>query len=222
MMFRIRNFLTLIAALTLAGCGQNADSPKKALTGATLIDGSGGAPVPNAVVLVENDHVTVAGPAGSVPIPDGFAKTDLAGKFIVPGLIDVHVVADAAEMKAFLAAGITTIGADTPSTPGGPHVFPASTQQAGIADLVIASNGKDPAATFAKIDRMAKAEIAPLQIIRAATQNGAAWLQQPGMGAIETGRRADLLVLNADPIADIKNLRQIDRVMMDGHWVSLK
>jgi imidazolonepropionase-like amidohydrolase len=222
MMFWIRNFLTLTAALTLAGCGQNADSPKKALMGATLIDGSGGAPVPNAAVLIENGHVTAAGPAGSVAVPDGFNKTDLAGKFIVPGLIDVHVIAEAAQMQAFLAAGITTIGADTAAAAAGPHVFPTSTQQAGIADLVIASNGKDPAATFAKIDRMAKAEIAPLQIIRAATQNGAAWLQQPGMGVIETGRRADLLVLNADPVADIKNLRQIDRVMLDGHWITLR
>lgn len=72
---------------------------------------------------------------------------------------------------------------------------------------------------MAKIQRMAKAEIPSLQVIQAATQNGTTWLGQNNLGAIQAGQRADLLVLNADPLADIKNLRQIYRIMLDGHWV---
>jgi imidazolonepropionase-like amidohydrolase len=100
-------------------------------------------------------------------------------------------------------------------------VFPPNSQRAGIADLVVASNGSKPEETLAKIERMAKAEINPLQIIHAATQNGAAWLGQTNLGAIKSGGRADLLVLNADPIADIKNLRRIYRIMLDGHWIEI-
>ncbi len=35
-------------------------------------------------------------------------------------------------------------------------------------------------------------------------------------GSIEVGKRADLLVLNADPLADIGNIRHIDEVILEG------
>jgi imidazolonepropionase-like amidohydrolase len=207
--------LSIISVLVLAGCGPKADSPKKALVGATLVDGTGAAAIPSAVVVIDNGIITAAGPGGSTPILDGFEKVNVSGKFIVPGLIDAHVAADS-DPHVFLRAGVTSVGLIGKS---GPHVFPSLEKQAGIADLVIASNGSSPEATLTKIERMAKAEIAPVEIIKAATQNGADWLQQKNLGAIKAGQRADLLVLNADPLADIRNLRQIYRVMLDGHWV---
>jgi imidazolonepropionase-like amidohydrolase len=223
----IKNSTLLLAALALAGCSHT-DSPQKVLTGATLIDGSGAAPIPGAVVVIDNGRITAAGPEASTKIPAGFEKVNLGGKFIVPGLVDVHVTIDpdpakgTAELQTFVAAGVTSVGADGAAGNTGAHVFPSLGRQAGIADLVIASNGSAPDATFAKIDRMAKAEIAPVQIIQAATGSGAAWLQQTTVGTIQAGQRADLLILNADPLADIKNLRQIDRVMLDGRWVAIK
>lgn len=214
----------IISAILLLGCSQEADSPKKALTGGTLIDGTGAAAIPNAVILIDGGQITAAGPESSTAIPDGFQKVNVSGKFILPGLIDAHVIlkSDPAAQKAFLVAGVTSVGADEAAVPGGPHVFPSLGKQAGIADLVIASNGTTPEATLAKIERMAKAELPPVQIIQAATKNAAAWLGQTNLGAIQAGQKADLLVLNADPAADIKNLRQVYRVMMDGHWVNLK
>ena len=59
-----------------------------ALTGATLIDGAGGPPVPGATVLVGDDgRIAAAGAAG---LPEGTRVMDVAGRTVMPGLIDCH------------------------------------------------------------------------------------------------------------------------------------
>ncbi len=62
---------------------------KTALTGASLIDGNGGEPVPDALVLAEGKNITYAGPR--VPIGEDWKIFDVAGKTILPGLIDTHL-----------------------------------------------------------------------------------------------------------------------------------
>ena len=66
------------------------------------------------------------------------------------------------------------------------------------------------------------AGLTPLQAITAATGNGARILEgeDAEFGTIEPGQIADLLVLSADPMADISNSRQIERVMQDGRWLN--
>jgi imidazolonepropionase-like amidohydrolase len=65
--------------------------PPRALVGATLVDGTGGAPVRDAVVLVRNGQIDCAGPRSVCPVPDGIDTVDLKGHWITPGLIDAHV-----------------------------------------------------------------------------------------------------------------------------------
>ncbi len=227
-MIRFPILVLAATVLMISGCSQSADPPKKALSGGTLIDGTGSPAVPNAVIVIDGGRVLAAGPETTTKVPDGFERISANGKFIVPGLIDAHIkiVRDAdgaaAEMKAFLAAGITSVGADGAAPQNGPRVFGSGGNKAGFADLVVASNGTGPEATLAKIERLAKAEISAVQIIQATTQTAAAWLGQPDLGTIQAGKKADLVVLNADPTANVKNLRQVYRVMKDGHWVNLK
>ena len=60
----------------------------------------------------------------------------------------------------------------------------------------------------------------PMQAILAGTRNGAiAARRASDLGTIETGKLADLLLLAADPLADIKNLRKVVTVMKDGHLI---
>lgn len=82
--------LFLLGPLAAAGQEKKAEPPT-ALVGATLIDGTGAEPVPNAVILIEGRKVTAAGPAGAVKVPRGAQKIDISGKWVLPGFIDCHM-----------------------------------------------------------------------------------------------------------------------------------
>lgn len=66
-------------------------APPRALTGATLIDGRGGAPVAGANVILRDGKIDCAGSAAQCPVPEGVDVTDVHGLWIAPGLIDAHV-----------------------------------------------------------------------------------------------------------------------------------
>jgi imidazolonepropionase-like amidohydrolase len=67
------------------------EPPVIALTGGTLIDGNGGAPVPDAVVLIQGKKILKAGSSTAVKVPEKAEKIDIRGKFILPGFIDCHI-----------------------------------------------------------------------------------------------------------------------------------
>jgi imidazolonepropionase-like amidohydrolase len=88
-------------------------SPKStaplALVGGTLIDVTGKAATPNAVVLIDGDRIVAAGPRATTKIPDGAKIVDVTGKFLLPGLWDMHAHLYQSEFgPTYLAAGITT------------------------------------------------------------------------------------------------------------------
>ena len=60
-----------------------------AIRAGTLIDGSGSAPVKNAVILVQGDRITAVGT--NVQVPAGATVIDLSGETVLPGFIDAHV-----------------------------------------------------------------------------------------------------------------------------------
>jgi imidazolonepropionase-like amidohydrolase len=62
-----------------------------ALTGATLVTGTGAPPVPDAVVVVRGGTIVCAGPRGTCAVPAGMDTMSLRGTWIVPGLVDAHV-----------------------------------------------------------------------------------------------------------------------------------
>ena len=56
-----------------------------------FIDGTGAAPVENAVMVIVGDRITAVGPASAVTIPSEARTIDLKGHTILPGLMDCHV-----------------------------------------------------------------------------------------------------------------------------------
>ena len=108
---------TLIAA---TGWGASAEA-LTAIVGAKLIDGSGAAPVDNAVVVIRGDRIGTVGAAGDVDVPEDADVVDAAGQALMPGLVDLHIHYGGGEeglRRQFamqLAFGITTarsLGAD--------------------------------------------------------------------------------------------------------------
>ena len=63
----------------------------KALVGGTLIDGFGGAPIRNSVILVEGDRIKAVGQVGTLPVPSGAEVISTEGMSVLPGLWDMHV-----------------------------------------------------------------------------------------------------------------------------------
>ena len=81
-----------------------------AITGGTILDMTGRRPIPGGTVVVVDGRITAAGPAARVTVPAGAVVLDAAGKFVMPGLWDMHAHFEQVEWgPIYLAAGVTTI-----------------------------------------------------------------------------------------------------------------
>jgi Tol biopolymer transport system component/imidazolonepropionase-like amidohydrolase len=90
-----------------------------ALTGATAITMNGTQVIPNATIIVTGNRITAIGPAASVAIPAGARRVELAGKYVIPGMIDAHahggmgsngiIAQNHWGLLANLAFGVTTL-----------------------------------------------------------------------------------------------------------------
>lgn len=83
--------LLLTSMLTLVAFGSVASAATIAITGGTLIDGNGGQPLGNATILVRDDRIVAAGPAGTIDVPADAKRYDAAGKYVLPGFMDMHM-----------------------------------------------------------------------------------------------------------------------------------
>jgi imidazolonepropionase-like amidohydrolase len=71
-----------------------------------------------------------------------------------------------------------------------------------------------------EFELMAEAGIRPTYIIVSATKNAAAVMgREKDTGTLERGKLADLVILDADPLADIRNTRRIHKVMKAGEFL---
>jgi imidazolonepropionase-like amidohydrolase len=250
----------------------------KAIIGAVLIDGLGGPPLSDSVVVIASERIREAGGRSTVLIPEEADKIDGSGKFVIPALLDVYPSADAARkfagvhlfkvdpaaLESARDSGARVVGhvstqADFRALVDGGavgfvgmitdtedldsellsrmrnlriFVAPALVSQAANLEiakrntkrlfsagvpLAVASNGGDPAR---EPELLADAGIPSLDVIVAATRNSADALQQSNQaGTIQAGKRADLLLLSANPGEDIRNLRKVALHMSAGVWV---
>ena len=68
----------------------NANADVAALTGVTLIDGTGTPARHGHTVVINGNRIAAVGPDGEVDIPDGAAVMDLSGHTVMPGMIGLH------------------------------------------------------------------------------------------------------------------------------------
>ncbi len=75
-------------------------------------------------------------------------------------------------------------------------------------------------ATLRELESMVAAGLTPYQALEMGTRNPPIALGVPGsFGTVEVGRRADLLLLDADPLADIRNVWKRAGVVLAGRWL---
>lgn len=83
----------------------------RAFTDARLFDGTDRPVAENGTLVVQNGRVVAAGPAASVTVPAGAQRVSLAGKTVVPGLINAHghVNEPTRDLTVYAAYGVTTV-----------------------------------------------------------------------------------------------------------------
>lgn len=80
-----------------------------AIVGGTLIDGTGKGPLPEALIILEGDKIKTVSQKGKASYPPETQIINAEGKFILPGLIDMHVHYDWWMPELFLAHGVTSV-----------------------------------------------------------------------------------------------------------------
>jgi imidazolonepropionase-like amidohydrolase len=114
----------LVLLFLLAGCSKVADKLGVhrdrviALEGATLIDGAGGAPRTDALIIIRNGHVAAIAHVNEIPVPRSAERISLVGKTVIPGLIDAHAHVERWAAGRYIVWGVTTVrdlhgGSDT-------------------------------------------------------------------------------------------------------------
>lgn len=139
-----------------------------ALTGARILTmtGSDAGVIENGTIVITGDRIAAVGPAGTVQVPEGAKTIDVAGKIIMPGIVDAHahggqgqgdlVPQQNWEMVQQLALGTTTL--HDPSSQASTAFAAAERQRAGLllaprifstAEIVY---GAKAAGVYARID----------------------------------------------------------------------
>jgi len=147
------------------------------------------------------------------------AETRLADPQILASMGDLEKIP-----KEMIPARVATLMANPPDIKPPPAAMAnvRKVWDAGIPVVMGTDAGNIGAlhgpSVFREMGIMAEAGLTPLEVLRSATVNGAkAMGLERDIGTIEAGKLADLVVLDADPLASVANLSRIHRVVKDGN-----
>jgi imidazolonepropionase-like amidohydrolase len=196
-----------------------------------------GEPVPDGVVITDDAVITYAGPAGQAPeTPDA---TVVRAGTVMPGLWDCHahflgvhtldlnqvplqpLALRAARATAYAQAKVDAIADQHAAAVTLAHE--SGVTVAAGTDLVRSGGPQAPASwgrNGRELPLLGALGFSPLAVIEAATANGPATLgpQAPRSGQLRAGYDADLLTLDADPLADLAVFAQPAHIT--GVWKS--
>ena len=180
--------------------------PPIAITGASVINVEDGSVIENAVVLIEGDRIKAIGPAGSVQLPAQVRKVPLDGKWLAPGLFNMHVhfglklpgpagaaLADENDMQLVLRmaenarqslhAGVTTVRL-TGENHGSDFALKAAIDGGAALGPRIHTAGEIIAATGGHGDLEADGAAAMAKVVREQIKQGATWIKVAISGGI--------------------------------------
>lgn len=120
------NRVLALVASCLVGCGGGAAPrhvppaplPTLAVTHATVLDGTPGPAQTDTTILIQGERIVAIGPSSSIAVPAGVRTIDASGRFVIPGLWDMHVhlvnrpdvgLAQAVLLPGYLAHGVVGV-----------------------------------------------------------------------------------------------------------------
>ena len=141
---------------------------------------------------------------------------------LTPNLPDRGVKADLNWLRAGLPADefkkLEAANTDRPKTQAlfGIQARNLAKLNAAGVRITLGTDGNRPWAPHEEMLDMVSAGMTPMQVIVAATRNSAELLRLADAGTLETGKSADFIVLDANPLEDITNTRRISAVVLRG------
>lgn len=111
----IRVVMVVLATLPALACSQEGAvevAPATAFIHVTVIDGTGEPPQENMTVVISGDRIAEVGKTSAVNLPENAVVIDAAGKFLIPGLWDMHVhltKAGESALPLFVVNGVTSV-----------------------------------------------------------------------------------------------------------------
>ena len=141
---------------------------------------------------------------------------------VVPNLPDRGVATDMSWLRGSIpAAEIEKLQAGATDRPAVQPLFAVQARNlvklnAAGTRLALGTDGNTPWAPHLEMADMVAAGMTPAQVIVAATRNGAQFLRIPDAGTIASGKSADFIVLDANPLDEITNTRRISAVYLRG------
>ncbi len=135
---RLWTGMVVFLVMSAAGLWAQGDPPDATfltLTGALLIDGTGADPVPDSVVVIQNERILYAGPQDRIEVPSNAEIIDASGLTILPGFINSHVHGALASRnrEIWAQSGVTTVrdlGCPPSSLPVSRELYPPSPERA--------------------------------------------------------------------------------------------
>jgi len=297
----VKTALLFLLCLSSASCRERVTRPPGlAIVDVTLVDVRDGTITPNVTVIVAGGRITAVGQSRATAVGARARRIDGRGKFLIPGLWDMHVRSDgdATVLNTMLSTGITGVrdmGGDSATLAdarrdidsravAGPQILfaahgrsierleflPASCRsrpaacdrraldvvfeglarngtwlvpaihsyyfsapaqwtsiRSGFGDLVTLIRlhhvpilaGTDWSAS---LESLVDAGFSTGEVLRAATIGPAVFIGvSDSLGAIDAGKTADLLLLDANPLEDIRNTRRVAAVISRGTLVAV-
>lgn len=96
--------------LVVLGCAPQSNTsagPALAITHVTVVDVRAGTTIPDQTVVIRGNRITRVAGAAMMTVADSITLVDGRGKFLIPGLWDMHVHLDSADLGALLRFGVT-------------------------------------------------------------------------------------------------------------------
>lgn len=139
-----------------------------------------------------------------------FILPDIQADFVqhLDRIVEADAVANGATFRDFYYKGLAITGA---------------AHRAGVS-ILVGSDAPDSfvfpgSAVHDEMGELVAAGLSPTETLRAATWNGAVFLGvTETYGSVEPGKRADLVILDANPLDDIENTRRIKAVLFGGRY----
>ncbi|HEX6053158.1 MAG TPA: amidohydrolase family protein [Gemmatimonadaceae bacterium] len=217
------------------------------ITNVTVIDVERGARLRDHTIIIEGGRISTVGPSSQVRVPDGYGVIPARGKFVIPGFVDRHahltsveddsmvvVEGAATRLARFALHGTSTMAERSPSileslsavrrdagNPPIPRVHvDAGVDRGGSVPADSTRHVPDGMVVHEELRRAVEGGLTPAAALEALTVDAARALRwQNRVGSIARGRFADLIILDANPLEDIRNTTQINAVLIGGRFI---